>query len=96
MAVTGDKLLAGYGGGGLVEWDLRGGCALRRVAGVRAGCGQWVRCVAAGGGVMVTGSAYGVGDCEVRVWSLDSLACQRSMPMVPSPDAALPPCPPAQ
>lgn len=92
MAVVGDKLLAGYGGGGVVEWDLVARRALRRVAGVRAGCGQWMRCVGAGAGVMVTGSAYGVGDCEVRVWSLDSLACRRRIPMV-DPPTPTHPCP---
>ncbi len=102
LAVLGDVLFSGHGGGALVQWDLVQRAATRRVCAVRAGSAQWIRCAGAGGGALVTGSAYGVGRCEVRVWALDAhgalapapsgggaaATCREALPQVPLP----PPC----
>ncbi len=89
LVVLGDRLASASRDGTIRVWEVGTWAALRTVAAYPADAGQYPRCLAVGGGRLVSGSCARAGAGarrEVRVWrcaagaGLEALECERALP----------------
>jgi WD40 repeat protein len=86
LAVHGDRLYSASGDGTIREWALGTWAALRTVEANRQWCRQFPYCLALSGSKLLSGSAAEIGGCdeahqyEARVWDLETLECERTLP----------------
>jgi hypothetical protein len=85
LAVRGDRLFSASSDGTIRAWALGGAwAALRTVE--ACGPGQCPRCLAVSGAQLVSGSEADDGGREVRVWDVDTLDRQHTLPQPPGAD----------
>ena len=82
LVVQGDRLLSASHDGTIRAWAVGTWAGLRTVEAWGQGTGQWPGCLAVSGSKLVSGSAgRGLGSQgEVRVWGLEELELQQTLP----------------
>ena len=82
LVAHGDRLLSASGDGTIRAWAVGTWAGLRTVEAWGQGTGQWPRCLAVSGSKLVSGSAGLVSQSqrEVRVWGLEELELQQTLP----------------
>ena len=82
LVVHGDRLLSASEDGTIRAWAVGTWAGLRTVEAWGQGTGQWPGCLAVSGSKLVSGSAGCVSDSqrEVRVWGLEELELQQTLP----------------
>jgi hypothetical protein len=87
LALHGDRLFSAASDGTIRVWAVGTWEALRTVEVHGRGTGQYPRCLAVVGSQLVSGSeAYGGLHGEVRVWDLESLRLERTLPQAAGAD----------
>ena len=82
LVAHGDRLLSASKDGTIRAWAVGTWAGLRTVEACGQGTGQWPRCLAVSGTKLVSGSAGGGSGSqrEVRVWGLEELELQHTLP----------------